>query len=648
MRDRASPAVIEHLEAENAFLEQALAPVKAERAKVLEELKSRIQPDDQSVPFLRRGYYYYRRFETGKEYPLFARRRGSLGAPEEILLDVNELALGHEFADVGFPDVSPDSTKLVYAADFQGRRFYDLYVKDLATGALIGEPIAQTTGDVMWADDNRTLFYAKQDPETLRACWVYRHALGSARHDLVFEETDEIYDVGLGRSRSGKFLYVVSSAKLSTEWRVLAANDPAGEFRVYLPREDEHEYSLEDAGDGFLILSNFEAQNFRLFHAPFAPTPKGQWREVVPHRADVLLEDVDCFRTHYVLSERANGQTRLAVVDRAGGARREIPFPDPVYVAGTEVNAEYDAPFVRYRYESLHRPASVFDYDFARGASELRKTQPVPGYDASLYESERVWATARDGTRVPISLVYRRGFARDGSAPLLVYGYGSYGLSMEPWFQSDVVSLLDRGFVYAMAHVRGGSEMGRAWYDDGKLRKKRNTFFDFIDATEFLVRERYGNPRRVYANGASAGGLLMGAVINERPDLYRGVIAGVPFVDVLTTMLDETIPLTTSEYDEWGDPREPEAYAYMATYSPYDNVRALNYPTVLATAGFHDSQVQYWEPAKWVAKLRKVGAQAYLFTEMGAGHGGASGRYEALEQTALEYAFLLWLEGQTK
>jgi oligopeptidase B len=428
---------------------------------------------------------------------------------------------------------------------------------------------------------------------------------------------------------------------------VLPAASPRAEPRVFLAREKEHEYALEDGGDGFYVLTNWKAKNFRLLKTPHAGGSKESWTEVVPHREDTLLEGVTFFASHYVLSERFEGQTRLGVVDRASRTRREIAFPDPVFVAGVDVNEEYEAAFVRYRYESLTQPASLFDYDFPSGASTLRRRQPVPTYDPSLYVCERRWATARDGARVPVSLVYRRGTPRDGSAPLLVYGYGSYGFSMEPWFQSDVVSLLDRGWVYAIAHVRGGSEMGRHWYDDGKLVHKMNTFTDFVDATDFLLREKYGDPRRVYANGASAGGLLMGAVINLRPELYRGIIAGVPFVDVLTTMLDESIPLTTSEYDEWGDPREPEAYRRMRSYSPYDNLRAAAYPAVLATAGFHDSQVQYWEPAKWVAKLRKIRtnrAPTLLFTEMDAGHGGASGRFEALDQTALEYAFFLLVD----
>ncbi|MGZ3669279.1 MAG: S9 family peptidase [Bdellovibrionota bacterium] len=647
MKDRENPEVIAHLKAENAYTESVLAPSKALRAKVLEEMKARLAPSDESYPFLLRGYYYYRRFEPGKEYPVFARRKGVMTAPEEILLDVNVLSVGHDYTEVHFPEVSPDSTKIIYAADFVGRRFFDLYVKDLTTGQIVGTPVEKTTGNAEWANDSRTFFYAKQDPDTLRARWIHRHEVGSPSSELVFEESDDTFDVAVGKSRTDTFLYFVSSATLSSEWRVLRADDPLGTAQVFLAREERHEYSLEDGGDAFYIVTNWRAQNFRLMKAPHAPVEKGAWQEVVPHRADTLLEGVSFFRSHYVLSERRNGQACLTVVNRAGGSRAEIEFPDPVYVAGVDVNPEYDSHFVRYRYESLNLPASLFDYDFATAAAHWRKTQNVPTFDAGQYVSDRIWAKARDGTAVPISLVHRRDFEKDGKAPVFLYAYGSYGLSMEPWFQSDIISLLDRGFVYAIAHVRGGSEMGRAWYDNGKLLRKMNTFTDFIDCTEFLVAQKYGD--RVYASGASAGGLLMGTVANLRPELFRGILAGVPFVDVLTTMLDESIPLTTSEYDEWGDPREPGAFRCMAEYSPYDNVRAQAYPAMLITAGLHDSQVQYWEPAKWAAKLRKLGtgsAPVLLHTEMEAGHGGASGRFHALEQTALEFSFILQLEGQ--
>lgn len=648
MKDRENPDVIAHLNRENEYLEKVLEPVKELREKVLGELKARVKQDDETYPFHLRGFHYYKRFEPGKEYPIYARRKGSPTAPEEILLDVNQLAVGKEYTSVPFPEVSPDNTKLIYAADFQGRRFYDLYVMDIATKKLIGKPIEKTTGNAEWANDSQTFFYVKQHPDTLRSQWVFRAEVGGDKGEMIFEEKDETFGVAVSRSRTDDFLFLASYSTLSNEWRFLDANRPKGEFEVFAAREKKHEYSLEDGGDAFYVVTNWNAKNFRLMRAPRAATPKEKWVEVVKHRKDVLLEDATFFRSHYVLSERKDGQTVLSVTDRKTKRTAPIAFPDPVFVASVETNPEFDVGFLRYRYESLNRPHSIYDYDFRTAKSTLRKQQEVPTFDASLYESERVWATARDGVKVPVSLVYRKGFRKDGSNPMLVYGYGSYGASMEPWFQRDIVSLLDRGFVYAMAHIRGGSEMGRHWYDDGKLLKKMNTFTDFIDVTEHLLKERYADPKRVYAEGASAGGLLMGAIVNLRPDLYRGINAGVPFVDVLTTMLDDSIPLTTSEYDEWGDPRKKEYYDYMAAYSPYDNVKAQAYPHILITSGLHDSQVQYWEPTKWAAKLRKLrqgDSLVLLFTEMDAGHGGASGRFEALKQTALEYSFYLLLDG---
>lgn len=650
MKDRENPEVIAHLKRENDYVEKVLAPVKELREKVFSELKARVKENDESYPFQLRGYLYYKRFEQGKEYPIYARKKaGAAVAPEEILLDVNALAVGKEYTSVAFPEISPDSTKLIYAADFQGRRFYDLYVMDIKTKKLVGSPIEKTTGNAEWANDSKTFFYAKQHPETLRSQWIFRAEIGSGAGEQIYEEKDETFSVHVLKSRTDDFLFLASSATLSNEWRFLDANNPKGEFEIFAPREPKHEYGLEDGKDGFYIVSNWNAKNFRLLRAPRAATPKEKWVEVVKHRKDVLLEGATFFKTHYLLSERKDGQTVLTVVDRATKQKEPIAFPDPVFTASVDMNPEFDALFVRYRYESLNRPHTIYDYDFKSKKSAFRKQQDVPTFDASHYESERVWATARDGVKVPVSLVYKKGFKKNAAHPMLVYGYGSYGASMEPWFMKDIVSLLDRGFVYAMTHIRGGSEMGRHWYDDGKLMKKMNTFTDFIDVTEYLVKEKYADPARVYAEGASAGGLLMGAVANMRPDLYRGINAGVPFVDVLTTMLDDSIPLTTGEYDEWGDPRKKDAYEYMAKYSPIDNVKPQGYPNILITSGLHDSQVQYWEPTKWAAKLRKLKqgeGLVLLFTEMEAGHGGASGRFESLKQTALEYSFYLLLDGQ--
>lgn len=649
MKERENPEVVNHLKAENDYAAAIMAPQQALRAQLVSEMKARIQQDESSYPFFQGGYYYQTRYEPGKEYPIYVRRPGSLAAKEEILLDVNKLAKGKKFISVPFPTISPDSSKMIYMADNSGDRFYDLYVKDLAKGKLIGSPIRKTAGSAEWANDSRTIFYAMPDPETVRSRWIYRRELGSKKSTLIFEEKDETFDVEMARARTNAYLYIKSSSTLADEWQIIDANQPNSSPTVFLPREKGLEYSLEDGGDAFYVLTNWQAKNFRVMRAPHQPSPKEQWEEVVPNRDDTLLEDVTFFRTHYVLSERGNAQTSFTVVDRASGDSSQIRFPDAVYVATEAANPEFDATFFRYGYQSMNKPRSVFDYSFASRGSELRKTEVVPTFDSSQYETERLWAKARDGVLVPISLVYRKGFVRNGTAPLFVYGYGSYGDSSDPFFESNFVSLLDRGFVGAILHVRGGTEMGRAWYENGKLLKKMNTFTDFIDATEYLVQESYADPKRVYANGMSAGGLLMGAITNLRPDLYRGIVANVPFVDVLTTMLDETIPLTTGEYDEWGDPRKENFYRAMAEYSPYDQVKAQAYPHLFITAGYNDSQVGYWEPAKWAAKLRKLKTNdnlVLLKTEMEAGHGGASGRFQALEQTALEYSFYLMLDAQ--
>lgn len=651
MKDRENPEVIQYLKAENAYVEDVLKPVKNLRDKIYAEIRGRIKEDDSTVPFQIDNYFYYSRYEQGKEYPIYARKKDSLEAPEEILINVNELAKGQAYFSVPMPSPSPDHSKLLYVADNQGRRFYTIYVKDLTTGKLIGSPILNTTGNTEWAEDNKTIFYAKQHPETLRSQWVYRHELNRAQDDLVFEEKDEIFNVGVTKSRNGDFLFIVSGATLSSEWRYLDARKPQGKFEIFQPRERDHEYSVEDGGDAFYVVTNWKAKNFRLMKAPRQTTPKEKWTEVVPHRKDVLLEGVDYFRTHYALNERKDGLSRLTVVDRKTSTPHEIRFPDPAYVVSPGRNMMFDTASFRYNYESPTQPDTVFDYDFAQKTSAVKKIREVPTLDLTQYVTERAWAPARDGTKVPVTIVYKKGFKKNGQAALYQYGYGSYGLSMDPDFSLNYFSLLDRGFVFATAHIRGGSEMGRLWYENGKLLKKMNTFTDFIDVTEFLVREKYVDPKRIYIEGGSAGGLLMGAVINLRPDLYRGVHAAVPFVDVLTTMLDDSIPLTTGEYDEWGDPRKPEYYRYMKTYSPYDNVKPQAYPNVLITSGLHDSQVQYWEPTKWAAKLRKLKTNdnlVLLHTEMEAGHSGASGRFEAIKNKALSYAFFLFLDGQTK
>lgn len=649
MKDREDPAVVRYLEEENAYFEKVMEPVKGLREQLFQEFRSRMKEDDASVPFRDGPYYYYARFETGKEYPIYARKK-SLDAPEEVLLDVNEMAKGHKFFQVGFPNPSPDHTKIVYAVDTVGRRFFHLYVKNLVNGA-VSDPIENTTGNVEWANDGTTLFYSKQHPETLRSQWIYRHKLGAKNDELVFEEKDETFYVAVSKSRTEKFLFINSQASLSTEVQFLDASQPDGAFQVVLPREKEHEYSVEDGEDGFYVTTNWRAKNFRLMKAPRRTATKDEWTEVIPHRTDVYLDGVDVFKHYIVAQERREGLRALRVIDRKDGSSRNIQFPDPTYVVDPGANAMYELPYFRYEYESLNRPKTTFDYFYATEKSEVRKVRPTPNLDPSQYVSERLWATARDGVKIPISLVYKKGFEKNRKAPLLQYAYGSYGYSMEPWFGITYMSLLDRGFVYAIAHVRGGSEMGRHWYENGKFFHKKNTFTDFIDATEHLIAEGYCDPQHVYAQGGSAGGLLMGAIANMRPDLYRGIHAAVPFVDVVTTMLDDTIPLTTFEYDEWGNPNKKDYYEYMKSYSPYDNVREQAYPNILVTSGFHDSQVQYWEPTKWVAKLRKMktnDALILLKTEMKAGHGGASGRFEQLRETADEYAFFLLLEDKSE
>jgi len=649
MKERENPEVVAHLKAENAYTDAVLAPTKKLQTELFEEMKSRMKQDDSSMPFRYGAYFYYSRFETGKEYPIYARKKGDLNAPEEILVDVNELAKGKSYMFVPFPSPSPDHSKIVFSVDDQGRRFYDLHFLDLSTRKEIRSPIKDVTASVVWAKDSETFFYVKQDPNTLRSQWVYRDNLMGKQPELVFEEKDETYFTGLSKSRNHDFIFITSSASLSTEWQFLDANSPKGKFQVVHPREKEHEYSVEDGGDAFYFVSNWKAKNFRLMKGSRGASKKEYWKEVIPHNKEVLLEDVDFFQSHFVVQERFEGLTRLRVFDRSSQKPAPIIFPDPIYVVGGANNVEYTQDFYRYSYQSMNFPESIFDYSFSSRKSELRKKKETPNLDPSFYESKRIWATARDGVKVPISFLHKKGWKPDRKTPLYIYAYGSYGYSMEPGFSANVFSLLDRGFVYAIAHIRGGSEMGRYWYEDGKFLKKKNTFFDFIDCTEHLIEEGYADPKEIYAMGGSAGGLLMGAVANLRGDLYKGMIAAVPFVDVITTMLDDTIPLTTFEYDEWGNPNDKRYYDYMRSYSPYDNVEKKAYPNILITSGLHDSQVQYWEPTKWAARLREYKANdsvVLLRTEMEAGHGGASGRFQKLKERAEEFAFFLWLKGR--
>jgi len=649
LRERENPEVIAYLEAENAYTEAMLAGSAALRDTLLAEMKGRIKQDDSTAPYELNGWWYSVRFVEGGEYPLWCRRPGGPDGAEEVMFDGNAMAVGLDYFSLGAVEVSPDSRLAVYGVDTVGRRFYTLRVKELATGRVLDDVIPDVTGNVTWALDNRTLFYAKQDPATLRSWQIWRHELGTPVADdaLVFQEDDETFECEVMRSKSDRYLMIASSQTLSDEWRVLEADNPTGAFRVFQPRRRDLEYGIEHQGDRFLVRTNLDARNFRLMECPLDRTGEADWRDVVPHRDDVLLEQFEVFTNWLVLAERYDGLTHLRVVPVAGGPDHTLAFADPTWSVGGEANPEMDTDALRYRYASLTTPSTVYAFDMRSHVQSLLKRQEVlGGFDPANYEAEYLHVTARDGTQVPVSLVQRKGTPRDGSAPLLLYGYGSYGYSQDARFNSAALSLLDRGFVYAIAHVRGGQEMGRQWYEDGKLLKKMNTFTDFIDCGRALVDRRYTSPDRLFAMGGSAGGLLMGVIVNQAPELWRGVIAQVPFVDVVTTMLDASIPLTTGEYDEWGNPNDRTYYEAMLAYSPYDQVEARAYPAMLVTTGLHDSQVQYWEPAKWVAKLRALKTDAnplLLRTNMDAGHGGRSGRFRSLEETALGFAFMLGL-----
>lgn len=654
--DAHTQEVVAHLNAENAYTEAMLAPVKQLREDLFKEMKARIKETDMSVPYRENGYWYHFRFEEGLEYAIHVRRKDEPGSENVDFLNENLLADGSTFFDLGDYEVSPGNGLVGYSVDLVGRRQYEIRFRDLVTGKDLPDVITNTGGGCAWADD-RTVFYPRKD-HTLRNYRIYRHVLGTdpSGDVVVYEEKDGAFSCDVYRSRSERFVMIATESTLSSEHHYLPVDQPMGSFRVFLPREEEHEHSVmhvpavNGAPGSWYILTNWKAQNFRLMQCAENDTgDKRKWKEVLPHRKDVLLEDVDTFKDHLVFSERKDGLAHLRVRKLSTGAEHEITFNDPAYVAYTGTNAEWNTDKLRYGYTSLTTPNSVYEHDLNTRKDTLLKQQEVLGdFDASRYASERIWVNARDGVRVPVSIVYRKGTELNGRAPLLLYGYGSYGSSMDPTFSSSRLSVLDRGFVFAIANVRGGEELGRDWYENGKMEHKVNTFNDFIDCAEDLVKRKYADPDRLYAWGGSAGGLLMGAVVNMRPDLWNGVIAEVPFVDVITTMLDDSIPLTTGEFDEWGDPKEKEAYDRMLSYSPYDNVKDQAYPALLVTTGLHDSQVQYWEPAKWVARLRdhqKGDAPILLHTNMEAGHGGASGRFEALKEIALNYSFLLMRAG---
>jgi len=651
LRARESSEVIRYLEKENRYTDLIMGHTQALQDTLFEEIKGRIKENDSSAPYKRDDYFYYTRYEEGKEYPIYCRKKGALSAPEEVMLDVNALAEGEEFLSVRGFSVSSGRDLMAYPVDTEGRRIYTIHFKNLSTGEQLGDLIPEVTGNMAWANDNKTLFYTKQDLTTLRPHRIYRHVLGTdpSADELVYEETDDTFSCSTYKTKSKKYVMIGSEQTLSTEYRYLDADDPEGSFEVVLPRERSHEYHVGHFGDHFYIRTNYEAENFRLMRAPIGAKGKEEWEEIIPHREDVLLESFDLFKDYLVLEERAKGLIQIRVRPWSGADEHYIEFDEPAYLAYTTRNYDFDTPILRYVYTSMTTPRSDIDYNMnTRRKTLVKREEVLGGFSPEDYRTERLMAEADDGTMVPISMVYKEGVVRSGDNPLLLYGYGSYGSSLDAAFRSTRLSLLDRGFIFAIAHVRGGQEMGRWWYEEGKLLNKKNTFTDFIACAEHLIKEGYTNKENLFIEGASAGGLLIGAVINTRPDLFKGAIAAVPWVDVVTTMLDESIPLTTSEYDEWGNPNEKGYYDYMLSYSPYDNVIAQDYPNLLVTTSLQDSQVQYWEPAKWVAKLRAKKTDdnwLLLRTKMKAGHGGVSGRYKRYKEIAFEYAFVLALAG---
>ena len=650
MREKSNPEVASYLEAENAYADAVMKATEAFQQTLYAEMLGRIQETDVNVPYRQGAHFYYSRTEQGKQYPILCRKK-SLEGDEEVTLDVNVLAEGHPFMALGAYAVSDDGNLLAYSTDSTGFRQYDLFIKDLRTGQS-GPAVAPKTGSVAWAADNRTLFYTVED-EAKRHYRLYRHEIGSATPDeLVFEEPDEAFNIGVGRTRSRAYLVLGAGSLTTAEARVLSADDPTGEWRLLAPRIQDQEYDVDHHDGWFYFRVNDTGRNFRLVKAPVDAPGRENWTEVIPHRPAVMLEGVDFFRPFYVVLEREQGLQRLRLVDLASGATQDVPFPEPAYSVFPAANAEFDTRKFRYSYESMVTPRSIFDYDVDTNTSELLKEQPVlGGYDRNQYVSERLFATAPDGVAVPISIVYRKDTPRDGAVPMLLGGYGSYGLPLPVTFSSARLSLLDRGIVVALAHIRGGGEMGKPWHDDGRLMKKRNTFTDFIAAAEHLLARKYTSSDRLVIEGGSAGGLLMGAVTNMRPELFKAVVSHVPFVDVINTMLDATLPLTVGEYEEWGNPREKAAYDYMKTYCPYTNLAARAFPAMLVKTSFDDSQVMYWEPAKYVAKMRTLKTDAnplVLKTNMGAGHGGASGRYDRLHEVAFDYAFVLGQVGITR
>ncbi len=652
LNDREDKEVIDYLNKENEYYQKMTAHTKKFQENLFEEMKARIKEDDSSVPYFYNGYYYITRFEKGKDYPIYSRKKGSLDAKEEIMFDCNTMAKGHSYFNLSGINVSEDNKYAAFGLDLVSRRQYTIQIKNLETGEILTEKIENTTGGSTWASDNKTLFYTLKDAKTLRSDKIYKHKLGEATNKdvLVYHEKDDTFYTFVYKEKSKKYLVIGSTSTLTSEYQILESNNPDGKFKYFQKRQRGLEYSISHYEDSFYVVTNKDkATNFKLMKTSSNATAMENWVDLIPHREDVLLEGIDIFKKFLVVEERSNGLNKIQIRPWDNSEAYYLPFESETYTAYTTSNVDFDTDILRYGYQSLATPSSVIDFNMTTKEKTVLKEQEVLGgkFDKNNYVEERIWATAADGTKIPISMVYRKGMQKNGSNPFLLYAYGSYGSTIDPYFSTTRLSLLDRGFIFAIAHVRGGEYLGRKWYEDGKLLKKKNTFTDFIDCSKYVIRKEYTSKSHLYAEGGSAGGLLMGAIVNMAPELYNGVIAQVPFVDVVTTMLDDTIPLTTGEYDEWGNPNDKEYYDYMLSYSPYDNVKAQAYPNMYVSTGLHDSQVQYWEPAKWVAKIRAVKTDKnllFLDTNMEAGHGGASGRFEALKEVAKEFSFLLDLE----
>lgn len=655
LNQRDDQEVLDYLEAENAYYEQESAHTKDFEIQLFEEMKSRIKEDDASVPYKYNGYWYVVKYEKGKDYPIYTRRKESIEADEELLFDCNKMAEGHAYFRLVGLSVSPDNTMITFGVDVTGRRQYTLQIKSLITSEVLLDTIENTTGSSTWANDNRTLYYAKKDEQTLRSNEIFKHKIGDfgTLDTLVFTETDDTFGAAVYKTKSKKYIVIACYSTLTNEYHILNADTPDAHFKVFQSRIRGLEYSISHYKDEFYILTNKDyATNFKLMKTLDTKTGADNWVEVIPHRKAVLLEDIEIFKNYLVVSERANGLNQIRITSWDRTQDYYLPFDNETYTAATGTNIDFDTEILRYNYNALITPASIIDFNMRTQEKYVKKEQDVldPNFDKNNYTSERLWATAEDGTKIPMSLVRHKNTRLDGNAPLLQYAYGSYGSTIDPYFSSIRLSLLDRGFIYVIAHIRGSEYLGRDWYENGKLLQKKNTFTDFMDCTKHLISHKYTSKEHCYAMGGSAGGLLMGVILNQGPNLYNGIISQVPFVDVLSTMLDDTIPLTTGEYDEWGNPNDKAYYDYIKSYSPYDNIMPQDYPNLLVTTGLNDSQVQYWEPAKWVAKLRTFkqnNNKLYLHTNMSAGHGGASGRFESLKEDAQEYAFLMDLEGLT-